>query len=74
MADSSLASRIVAPWSERFNRLGTRIGRRTDRIALKSVVGYLKKHREIKPVRFVLFDSKTYQIYEAALKELVLSE
>jgi O-acetyl-ADP-ribose deacetylase (regulator of RNase III) len=28
----------------------------------------------IKLVRFVLFDSKTYQIYESALKELVLPE
>ncbi len=44
------------------------------RIALKTVVEYLEKHQEIKLVRFVLFDSKTYQTYEAALKELVLPE
>ena len=42
------------------------------RLALKTVVEYLEKHQEIKLVRFVLFDSKTYQTYEAALKELVL--
>ena len=44
------------------------------RLALKTVVDYLEKHQEIKLVRFVLFDSKTYQTYEAALKELVLPE
>jgi O-acetyl-ADP-ribose deacetylase (regulator of RNase III) len=43
-------------------------------LALKTVVDYLEKHQEIKLVRFVLFDSKTYQTYEAALKELVLPE
>jgi O-acetyl-ADP-ribose deacetylase (regulator of RNase III) len=44
------------------------------RIALKTVVDYLEKHQEIELVRFVLFDSKTYRTYEAALKALVLSE
>jgi O-acetyl-ADP-ribose deacetylase (regulator of RNase III) len=44
------------------------------RIALKTVADYLEKHQEIKLVRFVLFDSKTYRTYEATLKELVLSE
>jgi O-acetyl-ADP-ribose deacetylase (regulator of RNase III) len=43
-------------------------------IALKTVADYLEKHQEIKLVRFVLFDSKTYQTYEAALKQLVLPE
>lgn len=40
------------------------------RVALKTVKDYLEDHQEIKLVRFVLFDSKTYRIYEEALKEL----
>jgi O-acetyl-ADP-ribose deacetylase (regulator of RNase III) len=32
------------------------------RIALKTVMDYLKDHPEIKLVRFVLFDSKTFDI------------
>jgi O-acetyl-ADP-ribose deacetylase (regulator of RNase III) len=40
------------------------------RIALKTVRDYLKEHSEIKLVRFVLFDSRTYRAYEEALKEL----
>jgi O-acetyl-ADP-ribose deacetylase (regulator of RNase III) len=40
------------------------------RIALRTVMDYLKDHPEIKLVRFVLFDSNTYRIYEGALKEL----
>lgn len=40
------------------------------RVALKTVKDYLKDHPEIKLVRFVLFDSKTYSVYEEALKEL----
>lgn len=39
-------------------------------IALKTVIEYLKDHPEIKLVRFVLFDSKTYETYKEALKEL----
>ena len=39
-------------------------------IALKTVMDYLKDHPEIKLVRFVLFDSKTYSVYEETLKEL----
>lgn len=41
------------------------------RIALKTVIEYLKGHPEIRLVRFVLFDSKTYKAYEDALKELI---
>jgi O-acetyl-ADP-ribose deacetylase (regulator of RNase III) len=41
------------------------------RIALKTVMDYLRDHPEIKLVRFVLFDSKTYSVYEQALKELI---
>ena len=40
------------------------------RIALKTVRDYLKDHSEIKLVRFVLFDSNTYRVYEESLKKL----
>jgi len=40
------------------------------KVALKTVMDYLKDHPEIKLVRFVLFDPKTYSVYEEALKEL----
>lgn len=40
------------------------------RIALKTVMDYLKEHPEIHLVRFVLFDANTYRVYEEALKEL----
>ncbi len=40
------------------------------RIALRTVRDYLKDHPEIKLVRFVLFDSGTYRVYEEALTEL----
>jgi len=40
------------------------------RIALKTAMDYLKDHPEIKLARFVLFDSKTYDVYEEALKKL----
>ena len=41
-------------------------------IALKTVMGYLKDHPEIKLIRFILFDSKTYGVYEEALKKLTV--
>jgi O-acetyl-ADP-ribose deacetylase (regulator of RNase III) len=44
------------------------------RIALKTVMDYLKDHPEIKLVRFVLFDSKTHSVYEEALQELIKSQ
>ena len=40
------------------------------RVALKTVADYLKNHPEIKLVRFVLFDSNTFSVYEEALNEL----
>ncbi|MBM4339822.1 MAG: O-acetyl-ADP-ribose deacetylase [Deltaproteobacteria bacterium] len=40
------------------------------RVALKTVMDYLKDHPDIKMVRFVLFDARTYQIYEEALKKM----
>ncbi len=40
------------------------------RIALKTVIDYLKDHPEIKLIRFVLFDSNTFETYQEALKEL----
>jgi O-acetyl-ADP-ribose deacetylase (regulator of RNase III) len=39
-------------------------------IALQTAMNYLKDHPEIKLVRFVLFDSNTYNVYEETLKEL----
>jgi len=39
-------------------------------IALKTVMDYLKEHPEIKLVRFVLFDSKTFEVYKESLKEM----
>jgi O-acetyl-ADP-ribose deacetylase (regulator of RNase III) len=40
------------------------------RIALKTVMDYLKNHPEIKLARFVLFDSRTFDVYKESLKEL----
>jgi len=40
------------------------------RIALKTVMDYLKDHSEINLITFVLFDSKTFNVYQEALKEL----
>src|SRR5512139_1112651 len=40
------------------------------RIALKTVMDYLKDHPEIKLTRFVLFDSKTFEVYKEALNEM----
>ena len=40
------------------------------RIALTTVMDYLKHHSEIKLVRFVLFDGNTLSVYQEALKEL----
>jgi O-acetyl-ADP-ribose deacetylase len=44
------------------------------RIALTTVMDYLKDHPEIKLVRFVLFDSKTFGVYQESLKEMVASK
>jgi len=40
------------------------------RIAMKTVTDYLKNHPEIKLVRFVLFDSKTFNAYKECLVEM----
>jgi O-acetyl-ADP-ribose deacetylase (regulator of RNase III) len=40
------------------------------RIALKTVIEYLKDHPEVKLVRFVLFDSKTFDVYRESLKKM----
>ena len=40
------------------------------RIALKTAADYLKDHLEIKLVRFVLFDSRTFDVYKNTLKDL----
>ena len=41
------------------------------RIALKTVIDYLKEHPEMKRVRFVLFDSRTFEAYKESLKDLL---
>ena len=42
------------------------------RIALKTVMDYMKDHPEIKLVRFVLFDSRTFDVYKKSLEEMTL--
>jgi O-acetyl-ADP-ribose deacetylase (regulator of RNase III) len=39
-------------------------------IALKTVMDYLREHTEIKLVRFVLFDSKTFEVYKESLEKM----
>lgn len=41
------------------------------RVALKTVIDFLKGQEQIKLVRFVLFDRKTYDAYAEALKEIL---
>jgi O-acetyl-ADP-ribose deacetylase (regulator of RNase III) len=40
------------------------------KVALKTVTQYLKDHPEIKLVRFVLFDSKTFEVYKESLNAI----
>ena len=40
------------------------------RIALKTSIDYMKEHPEIELVRFVLFGSDTYRVFEGELKKL----
>jgi len=40
------------------------------RVALKTVMDYLKDQPDMRLIRFVLFDGRTYQIYEEALKKM----
>ena len=40
------------------------------RVALRTVIDYLNEHAEIEWVRFVLFDGRTYGVYETALRDL----
>ena len=42
------------------------------RVALKTVMDYLKNHPEINLVRFVLFDSRTFDVYKESLKEIAI--
>ncbi|MBW1953144.1 MAG: O-acetyl-ADP-ribose deacetylase [Deltaproteobacteria bacterium] len=41
------------------------------KVALSTVMAYLKAHPEIERVRFVLFGRPTYEAYEQALKALI---
>jgi O-acetyl-ADP-ribose deacetylase (regulator of RNase III) len=43
-------------------------------IALNVVMKFLSQHNVIKLVRFVLFDQKTYNVYEDVLKKLTTDE
>ena len=43
------------------------------RVALKTVAQFLEQHQAPEEVRFVLFDSRTYQAYQKALEELQAS-
>jgi O-acetyl-ADP-ribose deacetylase (regulator of RNase III) len=40
------------------------------RIALKTTIDYLKLHEDIKLVRFILFDRKTFEIFTQELKKI----
>ncbi len=44
------------------------------RIALKTVMDYLKNHPEIKLVRFVLFDTRTFDVYKKSLSEITVDK
>ncbi len=44
------------------------------KIALLTVIDYLKAHEEINLIRFVLFGSEPYNIYEKVLKEIQISK
>jgi len=41
------------------------------RIALTTIIQYLKEHPEIELVRFVLFGTQAYETYKETLKELI---
>ena len=44
------------------------------RIALSTVIDYLKRHAEIKRVRFVLFGAEAYRVFEQTLRQLAPAE
>lgn len=44
------------------------------RIALKTIISFLKEHQKPKLVRMVLFGEKAYQAYQEALKEIAQEE
>ena len=39
-------------------------------VALRTVIDYLRQHPQIELVRFVLYDTPTYAVYERALRKL----
>ena len=41
------------------------------RLALKTVMDYLRGHEDLKIVRFVLFDRRTYDVFADELRKLV---
>nr|WP_211436198.1 macro domain-containing protein [Candidatus Kuenenia stuttgartiensis] len=44
---------------------------KASKIALKTVIGYLKNHSGIRLVRFVLFNNDAYKAYEKAMNECI---
>ena len=44
---------------------------KASRIALKTVVSFMSKETSIKEVVFVLFDSRTFEAYNDAIKEII---
>ncbi|WP_347274665.1 O-acetyl-ADP-ribose deacetylase [Candidatus Kuenenia sp.] len=44
---------------------------KASKIALKTVIGYLKNHTGIRLVRFVLFNNDAYKAYEKAMNECI---
>ena len=43
-------------------------------IALRTVIDYLRQHSGIELVRFVLYDTPTYAVYERALRALAIEQ
>ena len=41
-------------------------------LALQTAINYLESHTDIEVVRFVLFGRRAYQVYERALKEIMV--
>jgi O-acetyl-ADP-ribose deacetylase (regulator of RNase III) len=43
-------------------------------VALRTIIDFMKSHSEIKLVRFVLFDKKSFEIFKESLKKFNLTE
>ena len=40
-------------------------------IALRTIIDYVSEHPDIKIVRFVLYDTRAYQVHERVLQEVL---